>query len=201
MSPPAAKRGRLTKQPPAKQPFRVRRSKVHGLGAFATRLIRKGTRVAEYLGDRISHVEANRRYDDKHKQDNHTFLFTVDRWLVIDAGSNGNDARFINHSCDPNVESTIEQRRVFLDAIRTIRPGEELSFDYQIGRDPDDPPNVDEVFACRCGAQHCRGTMLWPAKRPEKRRPRSAAGAGRKAAAKGKVAGKRNSAGRKSRRK
>jgi SET domain-containing protein len=149
--------------------FRVRRSRVHGQGVFAARKIRKGTRVVEYLGERISHKEADRRYEQKEENDNHTFLFIVDRGVIIDAGVQGNDARFINHGCDPNCESVIEDRRVFIEAIRTIQPGDELCYDYQIGRDKDDPPNVDEVFACRCGAQSCRGTMLWPAKRPKPR--------------------------------
>lgn len=149
--------------------YAVRRSKVHGLGVFARRRIRKGTRVVEYLGERISHKVADDRYERKETEDNHTFLFIVDRGVVIDAGTDGNEARFINHCCDPNCESVIEDRRVFIEAIRTIQPGEELHYDYQIGRDADDPPNVDEVFACRCGAATCRGTMLWPAKRPKKR--------------------------------
>ena len=147
----------------------VRRSRLHGRGVFAVRRIRKGTRVIEYLGDRVSHPEADRRYEHKDARDNHTFLFVVDTRSVIDGGSNGNDARFINHSCDPNCESTIEQRRIFVEAICTIQPGEELTYDYQIGRDRSDPPNVDEVFACRCGARGCRGSMLWP----PKRKPRS----------------------------
>jgi SET domain-containing protein len=157
--------------------LRVRRSRVHGRGVFAARKIRKGTRVVEYLGDRITHKEADRRYEAKEEGDNHTFLFIVDRGVIIDAGVKGNDARFINHGCDPNCESVIEDRRVFIEAIRTIQPGDELNYDYQIGRDKDDPPNVDEIFACRCGAASCRGTMLWPAKRPmprAKKRKRAA---------------------------
>jgi len=145
--------------------MRVRRSRVHGRGVFALRRIRKGTRIIEYLGDRVSHRQADRRYEHKDINDNHTFLFIVDRSVVIDGGANGNDARFINHSCDPNCESVIEDRRVFIEAIRTIRPGEELTYDYQIGRDRTDPPNVDEIYACRCGAASCRGTMLWPPRR------------------------------------
>ena len=147
--------------------FKIRRSKVHGKGAFAMRPISKGTRITEYLGDRITHAEADRRYEDFDVNDNHTFLFVVDRRTVIDAGVNGNDARFINHACDPNCESEIEDRRVFIDAIKDIEPGEELNYDYQIGRERDDPPNVDEIYACRCGAAKCRGTMLWPPKRPK----------------------------------
>jgi uncharacterized protein len=158
----------------AKEPyFRVRRSRVHGMGAFATRKIRKGTRVCEYLGERVSHAEADRRHEPKSDDDSHTFLFIVDRHIVIDGGVGGNEARFINHGCDPNCESVTEKRRVFVEATRTIEKGEELKYDYSIGRDDDDPANVDEVYACRCGAQECRGTMLWPAKRPVKRKAKA----------------------------
>jgi hypothetical protein len=145
---------------------------------FAARRIRKGTTVIEYLGDRVTHAQADARYKDKSPSDNHTFLFTVDSRTVIDAGVDGNEARFINHACDPNCESTIENKRVFIQAIRTIQPGEELSYDYQIERDSDDAPNVDEVYACRCGASQCRGSMLVPPKRrkPAHRAPRRAAG-------------------------
>ncbi len=148
--------------------YRVRRSAVHGLGVFAARRIRKGTRIVEYLGERISHREADRRYEGKSSRDSHTFLFVVDRSVVIDAGANGNEARFINHSCKPNCESVTDERRVFIEAIRTIQPGEELGYDYAISRDRDDPPDIDAVFACRCSAKDCRGTMLKPAVRPRK---------------------------------
>lgn len=155
---------------PAKQPtspIEVRESLLHGLGVFATRRIRKGTRIIEYLGERVSHAEADRRYESKNADDAHTFLFIVDRRTVIDAGVDGNEARFVNHACAPNCESVIEDRRVFIDALRTIQPGEELTYDYQIQREPGDPPDVDEIFACRCGAANCRGSMLWPPRRAE----------------------------------
>ena len=151
------------KNPPSRRRaplFEVRHSPIHGHGVFAVRRIRKGTAVIEYLGNRVTHAQADERYRDKSPDDNHTFLFTVDARTVIDAGIDGNEARFINHACDPNCESTIENRRVFIRAIRTIQPGEELSYDYQIQRDSDDAPNVDEVYACRCGAKQCRGSML-----------------------------------------
>lgn len=162
--------------------YTVRRSKVHGLGVFANRRIRKGTRIVEYLGERISHKVADDRYEQKAVDDGHTFLFIVDRGVVIDAGVDGNDARFINHGCDPNCESVIEDRRVFIEAIRTIQPGEELKYDYQIGRDDDDPEDVDVTYACRCGAETCRGTMLWPARRPKKRAKKRAKKAVRRSA-------------------
>jgi SET domain-containing protein len=153
----------------------LRRSKVHGTGVFAAQPIKKGKRIIEYLGDRVTHGEADRRYDDKDLEDAHTFLFIVDRRTVIDAGVDGNDARFINHSCDPNCESVIEDRRVFIEAIRDIAVGEELSYDYQIQRDPEDPKDIDEIFACRCGHSGCRGTMLWPPKRPKKTKSKQSA--------------------------
>ena len=160
--------------------FKVRRSRVHGRGVFAARRIRKGTRIVEYLGDRVSHREADQRYADRDERDNHTFLFIVDARTVIDAGVGGNDARFINHSCNPNCETVIEARRVFIEALRTIQPGEELHYDYQLGRSRDDPPDVDEIYACRCGQANCRGTMLWPPKKKAKGRTTAGVQRGRR---------------------
>ena len=159
----------------AQQPlFEVRHSPVHGLGAFALRRIRKGTRIVEYLGERVSHQEADRRYESKDANDAHTFLFIVDSRTVIDAGVDGNEARFLNHSCNPNCESVIEKRRVYIEAVRTIEPGEEMTYDYQIQREEDDPPGIEEIFACRCGFPQCRGTMLWPPDPPKQRRRKRA---------------------------
>jgi hypothetical protein len=148
----------------------VRHSPVHGYGVFALRRIRKGTTIMEYLGDRVSHEEADSRYENKDINDNHTFLFTVDSKTVIDGGVGGNDARYINHGCDPNCESASQNKRIYVEAVRTIQPGEELAYDYQIQRDPEDPPNVDEIFACRCGAAKCRGSMLVAPRKPRKKK-------------------------------
>lgn len=147
----------------------VRHSPVHGYGCFARKFIPKGTRIIEYVGDRITHKQADKRYEDADPSDNHTFLFIADRRTVIDATYGGNESRFINHSCDGNCTSETEKGRVFIDATRDIGKGEELGYDYQIPRDKDDPPNVDKVYACRCGAANCRGSMLWPPKKKKKR--------------------------------
>jgi hypothetical protein len=171
----------------------VRRSAVHGLGVFAAKQIPKGARIIEYVGERVSHDEADRRYEEKDANDSHTFLFIVDSKIVIDAGVDGNDARFFNHSCDPNCESTVEKRRVFIEAIRDIDPGTELTYDYQIHREDDDPENIDEVFACRCGFPNCRGTMLWPTERkPKRKKAKKKAGAKTKAKTGAKSRGKSN---------
>lgn len=138
----------------------ARHSKIHGTGVYAIAPIKKGTRVLEYLGERISHDEADRRYERKGEDDGHTFLFIASNRTVIDAAVDGNDARFINHSCAPNCETVIENSRVFIDAIRSIKPGEELGYDYQLTWESTDDPSELALYACRCGAKKCRGTML-----------------------------------------
>jgi uncharacterized protein len=138
----------------------ARHSSIHGTGVYAIAPIKKGTRVIEYLGERISHAEADSRYELKGDDDGHTFLFIASNRTVIDAGVNGNDARFINHSCAPNCETVIENSRVFIDAIRNIKPGEELGYDYQLTWESTDDPAELALYACRCGAKKCRGTML-----------------------------------------
>jgi len=169
----------------ATPPVLVRDSPVHGRGVFATRRIEKGERIIEYLGERVSHDEADRRYESKDENDSHTFLFIVDSKTVIDAGVDGNEARFFNHSCDPNCESVVEKRRVYIEAIRAIEAGEEMTYDYQIYKEEGDPENIDEVFACRCGFANCRGTMLWPPEPKKKRKKAKKKAAPQKRAAGG----------------
>lgn len=151
----------------------ARNSPIHGKGVYALVPIKKGMRVIEYLGDRISHAEADRRYEDKAEDDGHTFLFIASNRTVIDAGIGGNDARFINHHCNPNCETVIENSRVFIDAIRDIKPGEELGYDYQLTWESTDEPEELALYQCRCGAKQCRGTMLdreaLDKKKPEKK--------------------------------
>ena len=146
--------------------FEIRRSGVHGKGAFAIKTIRKGTRLIEYVGESITPEESDRRYDDtKVTGSHHTFLFSVDSRKVIDATFGGDESRFINHSCDPNCEAVIESRRVYIEALRTIRPGEELAYDYNYERTPKTTKADEKLYACRCGAKNCRGTILAPKKK------------------------------------
>ncbi|MGH7653431.1 MAG: SET domain-containing protein [Gemmatimonadaceae bacterium] len=144
-------------------PFAVRGSKIAGRGAFATRPIRKDERIIEYLGERVSHAVADERYDDHKDGIHHTFLFSVNRNVVIDASVDGNEARFINHSCDPNCESVIEGGRVFIDAAKAIKTGAELTYDYAYTRDGSETEEEETgLYGCRCGAKSCRGTILAP---------------------------------------
>lgn len=150
--------------------FKVRRSSISGRGAFAIRDIRKGERLIEYLGERISHAVADARYDDASMSSHHTFLYSVSRQTVIDASVGGNDARFINHSCDPNCEAMIVGSRVFIYARKPMRAGEELAYDYGYERDGTETAEDEARYACCCGAKKCRGTILAPRKPRRKKK-------------------------------
>lgn len=149
--------------------FEVRRSGIHGRGGFATRRIKPGTRIVEYAGQRIDAETADARYDDDAMDHHHTFLFEIDDDTFVDAGRKGNEARFINHSCDPNCATYIQGRRIYIEAVRNIQPGVELTYDYSFNRDGPLPRRWRQLYACRCGAENCRGTMLAPKKKRRKK--------------------------------
>lgn len=143
----------------------VRRSPIHGRGVFATQALAAGERVIEYRGVRIPRAEAQRR-----ETPGHTFLFTVNEGWAIDGGRHGNSARWINHSCDPNCEAVVhvdldgdERRdRVFIETLRPVRAGEELTFDYRVELPVPHTRARAREWPCRCGAASCRGTLLAP---------------------------------------
>lgn len=141
-------------------PFKVVNSEIHGRGVVATEPIAEGQRLVEYIGDRITMAEADRRYPFDENKHQHTFLFSVNSRTIIDAAVGGNVARFINHSCDPNCEAVIEKGRVFIEALRDIEPGEELGYDYWFVLDEPHNKANKKLYECRCGAKNCRGTML-----------------------------------------
>lgn len=139
----------------------VRESNINGRGGFAGRALKKGQLVIVYEGERISQGEGDKRYDDKP----YTYLFELDDETLIDGAVDGNDARFINHSCRPNCEAWEERRRIVIRAMRNIREGEELTYDYALQRDPKLGAEEDAMYPCRCGTPRCRGTILVPLKR------------------------------------
>ncbi len=147
----------------------VRRSGVHGRGVYATAAIRKGERVIEYTGVHLPWKEAMDLPAREPKDPYHTFFFSLDDGDVIDAGRGGNDSRWINHACDPNCETTEEENRIFVYALRSIRPGDELFYDYKIVPAERRTKKLEKEFACLCGSPKCRGTMLEP-KAPQKKR-------------------------------
>ncbi len=156
------------------QPFELRPSSIQGLGAFATRAIRKGARIIEYVGERISQATADERYDDTSMSRHHTFLFNVDEDTVIDAAHEGNDARFINHACDPNCQAFMEGDRIYIYSLRDIAVGEELNYDYSYDRTEGMGPEEEALYVCRCGTAKCRGTILVPLKQEEEKKAKPA---------------------------
>jgi len=149
----------------------VRNSRIHGRGVFAARRIRKGTRIVEYTGERISDKEADSRYDDTKMKRHHTFLFTLDTRTVIDGAieAGGGDASYINHSCEPNCEAVITGKKIFIHALRWIEPGAELAYDYQYERTGKNDAELEKFYVCKCGATGCRGSIMKPAKRKRSR--------------------------------
>ncbi len=143
-----------------KQLYEVRQSPVHDYGVFAAKDIKKGARVIEYRGERISHDEADRRYNDPDNAHAHIVLFSVDRKTVIDGKSKGNDGRFVNHSCNPNCEALNDNGRIFICSIKKIKKGAELFYDYSLELDEEFDAEHSQLYACRCGSKNCRGFML-----------------------------------------
>jgi len=145
----------------------MRRSKIHGNGVFAIAPIRKGEKFMEYTGKLISHEESDRLYAGE-LETGHTFLFILNKEWVIDANQDANDAKWVNTSCEPNAIAFVHDHkgkdrtkdRVLIEALRAIKPGEEITYDY--GIELDAPPTKAELAAwtCRCGSPKCKGTML-----------------------------------------
>ena len=136
------------------QLIEVQTSPIEGKGTFALRKIRKGTRLIEYKGKR-------RKWADfEGHEDVYAFLFDVGNDHVIDPFTDGNEARFINHSCDPNSEAVLKRGRIYIEAIRTIEPGEEITYDYSLTLER--PPTAAEKrrHLCRCKSPHCRKTLF-----------------------------------------
>lgn len=166
----------------AAPPVEVRRSGVHGKGVYATAPIRKGARIIEYTGRHLPWKEAMDLPPHRPDEPYHTFFFSLNNGEVIDAGRGGNAARWINHSCAPNCETTEENDRIFVDALRAIRPGEELFYDYRIVPADRRTKALEKEYVCLCGAPQCRGTMLEPRPRRKKKRPPKKSRAGAKSA-------------------
>ena len=143
--------------------YEVRQSRIQGRGVFAARDIPTGTRIIEYTGERLTWAESDRRYDDASMNRHHTFLFILNARIVLDGAVRGNDARFINHSCAPNCESEVDRGHIWIEALRDIAAGEELSYDYAYERDGDETAADEALYVCHCGSERCRGTILLPA--------------------------------------
>lgn len=144
----------------SKKPFyKVKESEVHGKGVFASKKIKKGTKIIEYQGKRISWKKANEIYVEAEGH-SHTMFFGIDEKTVIDGNNNGNEARFINHSCKPNCEARNEKGRIFVYALKKIKKGKELFYDYSLDYEGKITKSILKKYACFCGNKNCRGTQL-----------------------------------------
>jgi SET domain-containing protein len=125
----------------ARKFFRVGRSKT-GLGLFATDIIPKGTIIAEYRGRRLRNEQADKLADRGNK-----YLYEINNRWTIDGSNRRNLARYANHACRPNSESDVtRQRKVIIRAIKKIRPGDEITYDY--GEDYFDL--IIKPLGCKC---------------------------------------------------
>jgi SET domain-containing protein len=122
-------------------------SAIHRWGVYADEDIPPRRKVIEYTGERISRRQIKIRSERLLH-----YIFTIDSYWAIDGSVGGSGAEFINHSCDPNLESRILKGHILYFSIRPIRKGDELTVDYLFGAD-------EEIVHCRCGARTCRGTI------------------------------------------
>jgi uncharacterized protein len=129
--------------------YEVKASSIHGMGVYARVDVAKGTRVLEYIGERITKEESLRR-----REGGNFFVFDVTEEFDIDGAVDWNPARFINHSCAPNCEAPMEDERIWIIALRDLKAGEELTFNY--GYDLEDYEN----HPCCCGTAQCVGYMV-----------------------------------------
>src|SRR5471032_3343561 len=110
----------------SRRPFRLGRS-LTGLGLFATRPIKKRSRIAEYTGRLLNFKEA-----EKQENRGNRYLYEISKNFTIDGAARHNIARYFNHSCNPNADTYSVKHRVFIRALRNINPGEEIVYDYGI---------------------------------------------------------------------
>ena len=128
----------------SRRPFRIGRA-ITGLGLFATRPIKKNSRIAEYKGPLLDTKEAT-----KAESGGNRYLYEINKRWTIDGTRRSNIARYANHSCNPNADTYNVKLRVFIRALRNIKPGEEIVYDYGI----DYLKNVIGRSNCKCS--RCR---------------------------------------------
>jgi SET domain-containing protein len=146
--------------------YEIRTSPIHGRGLYARDLIEKDTWIVQYVGEHIDKEESDRRSNallEKAKLDGsaRVYMFILNDTTDIDGHLEWNDARLVNHSCDPNVEAQIwEDKEIWFIALRDIQPGEELFYNYGFELD------TWEEHPCQCGSKRCVGYIveeeLWP---------------------------------------
>jgi uncharacterized protein len=140
--------------------FVVEKSNIDKKGMFATKDINKGTHVVEYVGEKITKAEGDKRSEEllelaeKDSGMSSVFVFELDDKYDIDGNVDHNLAKFINHSCEPNCEVNIIDNHIWIIAIKDIKKGEEITYDYSY--DLED----FQDHHCKCGSKKCFGFIL-----------------------------------------
>ena len=140
----------------------VKKSKIHGSGVFASENIPKGKKIIEYIGDKITKSEGDRRSELRIKKylnsrkTGSVYIFELNKKYDIDGSPLYNKARYINHSCDPNCEVDILEDQIWISSIKKIKKGEELTCDY--GYEFDKSDFKDHI--CKCGSKKCIGFII-----------------------------------------
>lgn len=154
--------------------IKLRKSTIHGTGVYARVDIKKGTHIIEYVGERVTKKESDRRAQKplsnnaENDEMGAVYIFELNKRYDLDGFVDYNTARFINHSCDPNCESEILKGRVWIIAIKDIKKGDEITYNYNYSwEDHEDHP-------CYCGTKRCVGFILieeaWPKLKKKKKR-------------------------------
>tara|TARA_Y100001980_G_C14213122_1_gene72020 strand:+ start:55 stop:537 length:483 start_codon:yes stop_codon:yes gene_type:complete len=148
--------------------WKLKKSKIHAYGVFAEKRIPKGTKIIEYIGEKVSRKEGDKRSEKRLKKHLHSkttgsvYIFELNKHYDIDGSPNYNKAKYINHSCNPNCEVEITKNRIWIKSIKNIREGDELSYDYGFEFDEDDYKD----HKCKCGSKKCIGYIIssddWP---------------------------------------
>ena len=127
----------------------VRQSAIHGTGGYARKDISSGTRIIEYVGERIDKIESAKRCEAEN-----AYIFTIDDDYDLDGSVAWNPAKFINHSCAPNCEAEWDEGRIYINALRDLKQGEELTFNYGF--------DMEEYHehVCECRKPECVGYMV-----------------------------------------
>ena len=142
--------------------WKVKKSKIHGLGVFSTQNIKKNTKIIQYIGKKVTRAEGNIRSEKRLKkflnseEDGSVYIFELNSKFDIDGSPLYNKARYINHSCNPNCEVDIYKNEIWISSIKNIKKGEELSYDYGFEFDEDDFMD----HKCKCGSKNCIGFVI-----------------------------------------
>jgi len=133
--------------------YKVKKSNIDKRGLYASKNIKSGSKIIEYIGKLISKKETET--NPKFNNEKDIYLFNLNNKYDLDGDYSWNTARLINHSCNPNCEVGGKGLKLWITAIKDIKKGEELSYDYGFGYDLD-----YKQFPCKCGSQNCVGYIV-----------------------------------------